>query len=194
VTVTSGQGQVYGAGAGPVGDEPPANVGTAAQSRGLGPRLASRYLANPVVMAGFYFIGALVCLGLLVLASTVFEEPEGAIRPLVRFGALFLCFGFVGALTMAIAVLVRGAQSYHVYAGGFVHRRNSRVRALAWPEVSELRPIVNKRGDAAGKVQSYQLVAHQGAPVAIPLVIESGRDEFMDRLIAALQQAGVPVK
>jgi hypothetical protein len=185
---------MYGSGAAPLGDEPPANVGGAAQSRGLGPRLASRYLANPVMMAGFYFVGALVCLGLLVLASTVFEDVEGALSPLVRFGALFLCFGFVGALTAAIAILVRGAQSYHVYAGGFVHRRNSRVRPLGWSEVAELRPVVAKRGDAAGKVQSYQLAPHQGAPVAIPLVIENGRDEFMDRLIAALQQAGVPVK
>jgi hypothetical protein len=187
---------MYGAGAGPVGDEPPANVGAAAQSRGLGPRLASRYLPSPFAMAGLYFIGALVCLGLLILASTLFDEPDGrgAVTAVLRFGALFACFGFVGALTAAIAILVRGAQSYHVYAGGFAHRRNSRVRALGWPEVSELRPIVNKRGDAAGKVQSYQLVPHQGAPVAIPLVIENGRDEFMDRLIAALQQAGVPVK
>jgi hypothetical protein len=185
---------MYGSGAGPIGDEPPANVGTAAQARGLGPRLASRYLASPIMMAGLYFIGALVCLGLLVLASTVFEEPEGALRAVLRFVALFACFGFVGALTAAIAILVRGAQSYHVYAGGFVHRRNNKVRVFGWPEVGELRPFVGKRGDQAGKVLSYQLVPQQGAPVPIPLVIENGRDEFMDRLIAALQQAGVPVK
>jgi hypothetical protein len=177
-----------------VGEEPPANVAEVAHRHRLGPRLASRYLANPLMLSGFYFVGSMACLGLLVLASTAFEDVEGVLSPVVRFGALFLCFGFVGALTAAIAILVRGAQSYHIYTGGFVHRRNSRVRALAWPEIAELGPVIRKRGDQAGKVLSYRLVPRQGAPIPVPLVVEDGRDQFMDHLVAALQQAGVPVK
>lgn len=192
--VTMEQRPTYGAGPVPIGDEPPANVAEVAHRHQLGPRLASRYLANPFALSGMYFVAALACLGVLVLASTVFEDVDGALRAVARFGALFMCFGFVVALTSAIAVLVRGAQSYHLYAGGFVHRRNSRLRVLAWYEIAELAPVIGKRGAQAGKLLSYQLVPRQGSPVPVPLVIEDGRDAFMDRLIAALQQAGVPVR
>ncbi|HEY8474283.1 MAG TPA: hypothetical protein VIL37_16830 [Natronosporangium sp.] len=188
------QRPAYGVGPAAYGDEPPANVAQLAHQRQLGPRLASRYLANPFAVAGFYLVLALACLGLLALGSTVFEDTDGILGAVIRFAVLFLCFGFVGTLTASIAVLVRGAQSFHVYAGGFIHRRNSRLQVWTWPELAELAPVIGKRGDQSGKLLSYQLVPRQGKPVPVPLVIEDGRDQFMDRLIGALQQAGVPVR
>lgn len=191
--MTTGHGYASSPGATPLGEEPHPAVTALAHNRQLGPRLASRKLLNPLMVGGVSLVVALACLGLLILMSTVFPDPEGALTPLVRGAALFFCFGFVGALTYSIATLVRGAQSFHVYAGGFVHRRNSKVRAYGWPEVAELRPVVGKRGDAAGKVQSYQLVPRSGPPVGIPLAIENGRDEFMDQLMAVLHHHGIRV-
>jgi hypothetical protein len=191
--VTAEHGYASGPGATPVGEEPPPGVTAMAHSRQLGPRVASRKLMNPFVVAGVSLVIALGCLGLLIIMSTVFSDVEGALSPLVRGLALFLCFGFVGALTYGLATLARGAQSFHVYAGGFVHRRNSKVRAYGWAEVAELRPVIGKRGDAAGKVQSYQLVPRSGPPIGIPLAIENGRDEFMDQLMAVLRHHGIRV-
>lgn len=178
----------------PLGDEPPPAVAAAAQSYHFGPRVASRFLANPFVVAGMLFGLSALSLGLLVVVSKFGDDTGGVLRSLLRVVALFFCFAFVGLLTAAIATLARGAQSYHVYAGGFVHRRNGKVRALAWSEIAELRPVVVTKGDNAGKVQQYQLVPRQGAPVGIPLTIENGRDEYMDRLMAVLRQNGVVVR
>lgn len=192
--VSTGHGYASSPGATPAGEEPPPPPVTAlAQSRGFGPLVASRKLANPLVVSGLSLVAALVCLGLLILMSSLFPDVEGALTPLIRGAALFLCFGFVIMLTYAIATLVRGAQSFHIYGGGFVHRRNGKVHAYAWPEIAELRPVVGKRGDAAGKVQSYQLVPRSGPVVAIPLAIENGRDPFMDQLMAALHHHGIRV-
>jgi hypothetical protein len=192
-TVTTGHGYASRPGPDPLAEQPPPAVAALAQSRQFGPCIANRKLMNPLMVGGVSVVVALACLGLLILMSSVFSDVEGALSPLIRGAALFFCFGFVGALTYGIATLVRGAQSFHVYAGGFVHRRNSKVRAYAWPEVAELRPVVGKRGDAAGKTLSYQLVPRGGAPIGIPLAIENGRDGFMDELMAALRHHGVRV-
>lgn len=172
---------------------PPA-VLTAAHSRQLGPPVATRKLPNPLLVSGVSVLLAFGSLGLLVLVSWWATDITGPLRTLLRAVALFSCFSFVGLLAYAIAVLVRGAQAFYLFAGGFVHRRNSRVRALAWPEVAELRPMVAKRGSAAGKVQSYQLVARDRKTIAVPLVLQDGRDLFMDQLMAVVARYGIPIR
>jgi hypothetical protein len=191
---TPGLGAGPHPGATPIAEEPPAQVTALAHQHQLGPRLASRRLANPVLVATISLVAAAASLGLLILLSSIGSDIDGGVlRSVVRFAALFLCFGFVGLLAYGIAALARGAQSFHVYAGGFIHRRNSKLRAFAWPEIVELRPVVGKRGDTAGKIQHYRLTPRAGKPIAIPLDIQGGRDEFMDHLMAALRHHGVPV-
>jgi hypothetical protein len=191
--VTTGYGYASGPGAMPLGEEPPPNVTAMAHSRQLGPRLASRKLANPLAVFGLSILASAASLGMLILFSWIGQSVDGVLHAIVRFGGLFFCFAFVGALVYGLATLARGAQSFHVYAGGFVHRRNSKVSAYNWPEVAELRPVIGKRGDTAGKLQSYQLVPRSGSPIGIPLAIENGRDPFMDQLMAVLQQHGIRV-
>src|SRR5256885_9110152 len=177
----------------PIGEEPPVEVADVARDRGLGPRVASRKLANPLVVAGISLGAAVLALVLLMAFAGLHPPTHGLLYPLVRFVGLFLCFGFVGALVYGIAALVRGAQSFHVYAGGFVHRRNGKVRAVTWPEVAQLSPVTGKRGDNTGKLLHYQLVLRDGSTIAVPLQIVNGRDEFMDHLMATLRGNGIPV-
>jgi hypothetical protein len=177
----------------PTGEEPPAEVADAARDRGFGPRVASRKLANPLVVAGVSLAVAVLALVLMMIFGALHPPTHGVLYPVMRFVALFLCFGFVGALVYGIAALVRGAQSFHVYAGGFVHRRNGKVRAVAWPDVAQLTPATGKRGDNTGKLLHYQLVLRDGSTIAVPLVIVDGRDEFIDHLMAALRGSGIPV-
>jgi hypothetical protein len=173
--------------------EPPADVLAAAHDNQLGPYVTSRFLANPWAMSFIYFIVALVCLGIMLGVGQIGEGSEGVLYTILRIFALVGCFGFVGALTTSIAVLVKGFQSWHLFAGGLVHRRNGKVTAVSWPQIAEVRPLVTKRGDNAGKVQNYQVVPRAGTPIAIPLVIADGRDEFLDALFATVRQHGVPV-
>src|SRR6266536_1973929 len=116
----------------PIGEEPPTDVADAARDRALGSRLASRKLANPLVIGGASLGVAAACFGLMALFGALHPPTTGLLYPVMRFIALFLCFAMVGALAYGIAALVRGAQSFHVYAGGFVHRRNGKVRAVSW--------------------------------------------------------------
>jgi hypothetical protein len=178
---------------GPIGDEPPVDVSQLAQTRGFGPRVASRALASPLVTGGLGLVAAAACVGLLMLFGALHPPRTGLLYPVMRFIALFLCFSLVGALVFSIRAFVRGAQAFHVYAGGFIHRRNGKARAFGWPEVGELRPVYGKRGDTAGKLLHYQLVPRTGAPVAIPLHLVDGRDAFMDQFMAVLDRNGIPV-
>jgi hypothetical protein len=186
----------------PRGDEPPADVTYLAQTRGFGTQLASRALANPLAVAGGALLVAAVLLGLMVLVGQGVDatgigrrsvDTAGAIHAVLHFLALFLCFGMVGALGYGVRALARGRQSFHVFTGGFVHRRNGKCRAYAWPEVAELRPVFVQRGDDAGKLRCYRLVPRDGTAIMIPLVIVGGRDPFMDELMSVLDQNGVPV-
>ena len=112
---------------------------------------------------------------------------------LLHLVELVLCFTMFSMLTFAVRSFARGAQSFHVFAGGFVHRRNGRSRAYAWPQVAELRPVLKRRGDDAGKLQSYQLVLRDGGAVTVPVEIVDGRDPFLDHLMGLLDRHGIPV-
>jgi hypothetical protein len=173
--------------------EPQPDVLAAARDNQLGQYLTSRFLASPFAMSFVFFVVALVCLGIMIGFSQIGKDSEGLLYSVLRILVLIGCFGFVSALTTAIAVLVKGFQSWHLFAGGLVHRRNGKVTAVSWPQIAEIRPLVTKRGDNAGKVQNYQVVLRAGTPIAIPLVLADGRDEFLDALFATVRQHGVPV-
>jgi hypothetical protein len=176
----------------PSTEVPPAVAQVAAQ-RGFGSLISTRALANPVAMGLLGLVGAAVCLGLLILVSQIGEGSTGIVYGVLRFLALFACFAMFGALAFGISSLVRGAQSNYIYPGGVIHKRNSSVRSYSWSEVKELRGIIATKGDSAGKLLHYQLTPTTGKPFLIPLNIVDGRDEFLDHLIAALQQNGRPV-
>jgi len=56
-----------------------------------------------------------------------------------------------------------------------------------------LAPAYGKRGDNTGKLLHYRLVLRDGSAVTVPLLVRDGRDEFVDRLMALLRDAGVAV-
>jgi hypothetical protein len=171
---------------------PPAVAAEAAQ-RGFGGLISSRAMANPVAMGLLGLVGAVAFLGLLILVSQIGHDSSGIVYGLLRFVGLFSCFAMVGALVFGISALVRGAQSNYIYPGGIIHKRNGSVRSYSWTEVQQLRGIIATKGDSAGKLLHYQLTPTAGKPFLIPLNIVDGRDEFLDHLIAALQQNGRPV-
>jgi hypothetical protein len=180
--------------AGTSAEQPPPDVAAAAQHRQLGQHLATRRLMNALVAGGLGLLASVGSLGLLILVSFLASDIDGPVRALLRFIALFFCFAFVGALAWGIAALVRGNRSFHVYAGGFIYRHNGKIRVISWPEVTDLRQVIAKRGEASGKIQHYQLTLHDGKHIAIPLAIVDGRDYFMDQLMAVLHHSGIPVR
>jgi len=99
----------------------------------------------------------------------------------------------VFAIVFAIRAFARDAQSYHVFAGGFVHCKNKHSTAYAWNEIAELTPFRQRAGQDRSKLLHYRLVPRGGRPIAIPLVIVEGRDSFMDNLMGMLDHNGVPV-
>lgn len=192
--MTYGVGPAAGEGpAGAAGEQPPPDVAATAQRGQLGPHLATRQMMHPLVAGGLGLLASLASLGLLILVSYLATDIDGPVRALLRFVALFFCFAFVGALAWGIAALVRGNRSFHVYAGGFIYRHNGKMRVITWPEVTDLRPVIAKRGAASGKIQHYQLTLHNGKHVPVPLAIVDGRDPFMDQLMAVLRHSGIPV-
>ncbi|MFI1991673.1 hypothetical protein [Actinoplanes sp. NPDC020271] len=74
-----------------------------------------------------------------------------------------------------------------------MHRRNGKVRAYVWPDVAELKPVLQTRGEDKGKLMHYALVPRHDKPIAVPVAIVDGRDTFLDNLMGLLQQHGIPV-
>lgn len=163
------------------------------RARGLGNLVSTRYTPNPITTAVLSFLAAAACLGLLFGASAIGHDADGLLYAVMRFFGLFGCFGMVAALAFGISALVRGAQTFYIFTNGVVHRRNNRATGYAWTELSELRSVIGTKGDSAGKLLHYQLVPTAGRPIAIPMLVVDGRDEFMDNLIAAMNYHGRPV-
>jgi hypothetical protein len=173
--------------------EVPPEVVQAAQQRGLGYLLSTRYLANPFVVGIGSIAAGAAFFGLLYLISAFAHDKSGIIYSVMRFFALFACFAMVGSITYGIAALVRGSHAFWVYTEGIVHRHNKRVQAYTWNEVAELRGVVGTKGDNTGKLLHYRLTPQGGKAFNIPLNIVDGRDEFLDHLLAAMKQHGRPV-
>jgi hypothetical protein len=176
-------------------DAPPPDVDRVAQQRGFGPLLSSRALPHPGKNALGKLAAGVVCFVLLMVFASVIPELSifSFMYSVARFIGLVFCFAGVFFFVVALRVLVIGARAYYAYANGFVYRHNSRIQAFGWHEATELRPLVTRRGDNAGKVLEYELVGPAG-PIVIPLQIVNGRDEFMDHMIPALGRFGKPVR
>jgi hypothetical protein len=176
----------------------PPEVEQAAAQRGFGTLLDARQFNRPVVTAVIYLVIGVACLVLLMVSSwliqKVFHPSSFSVAwSILRIVPLLFCFGMVIAPVYALRILVVGSQSYFVYTNGLVYLHRRSVHAVAWPEVSELRSVVGTRGDSAGKLLRYDLVPVGGSPVPLPIVIEDGRDAFLDHVIAALRQHGRPI-
>jgi hypothetical protein len=118
-----------------------------------------------------------------------FRAGQKAVGLLAVFAFPFM----VGFVIYGIALLIRGKRSYHVFANGFVHRRNATVWAYRWAEVAELRGRLFTEGENAGRVMDYELVPQAGKEIIVPLEVVDGRDTFVDALITGLREAGRPV-
>ncbi|BCY11214.1 hypothetical protein [Actinoplanes sp. L3-i22] len=177
----------------PVAEEPSADVTALALSRGLGHRVDSRKLANPVTRGAGLLLAAAASIGLLVLLSYLGQDSDGFFWEVLHVIALVFCFSAVFLIVSGLRVFIVGAQSFHVFANGFVHRRNGRVQAYTWPEVTELKPVLQTRGEDRGRLLSYALVPRQAKPIAIPVAVVDGRDPFLDNLMGLLQHHGIPV-
>jgi hypothetical protein len=164
-----------------------------ARTHTFGDLVSARHLANPVATAVGLFVVAAVGAGLLFGVGAIGEHTDGLVRSLLRFLALLGCFTMVGALAGAIGTLARGAQSFYIFTNGVVHRRNGKVHAYSWNELSELRAVIGTKGDQAGKILHYRLTPSAGTAMAIPMQLVDGRDEFMDNLIGAMRYHGRPV-
>lgn len=175
----------------------PPEVDRLAAEQGLGEYLTvrhagspSRALATGAVMAAIALAFMFVLHGPLSDASA-FSFSYSVLRA-VHLGFLLM---FVAGVGHGIRGLVAGAQAHYLYAGGIVHRRRSGLRAVAWPNVAQLRSVHHRRGDrsAVGEVVGYRLEAHDGTAVPIPLVLSEGRDAFVDRIVAALRAHNRPI-
>ncbi|MFI5933371.1 hypothetical protein [Actinoplanes sp. NPDC051494] len=181
----------------PYGEEPPAEITGAALARGLGRRLASRYLLSPAISGGLSLLLLAGCILAFVLLGVLGPKASGLLEDVLGWVANLLCFATVVAIVLVIRSFVRGAQSYHVYTGGFVHRKNGRVTAYAWNEIAELKPFLQKAGEDRGKLVHYRLVTRlvtrPGRTIALPVEITDGRDPLLDHLMGMLDQHGIPV-
>jgi hypothetical protein len=173
--------------------EPP-DVAQAARGRNFGSLESFRALANPWTNFATYLVIAVVCFGLLTLVSYVAPDDSfSLLYSVLHVVAVVACLGGVFCVVAALRALATGNRSYFVYTNGFVYRQNSNVRALAWPEVTSLQSVLGTRGSTAGKLLYYKLLSQGGKPIAIPIKIVNGKDDFLDHLIAALGRNDRPV-
>jgi hypothetical protein len=169
------------------------DVTSLALSRGLGHPVDSRHLPHPLTRGLTMLGAAAACVALLVLVSWLAQDSSSVLYEVLHVVGLFFCFSTLFFVVTGIRVFVTGAQSFHVFTNGFVHRRNGRVRAYAWTEIAELKPVLQTRGEGRGRLLHYALVPRHDKPVAIPVALVDGRDSFLDHLIGLLYQHGVPV-
>ncbi|GAA4603821.1 hypothetical protein BJY16_004754 [Actinoplanes octamycinicus] len=167
--------------------ETPADVSSLAYSRGLGHQVADRSLPSPLKAGGSWLAVAAVSLLLLFLAS-LGHDTDGIVYGLLRLVGLFFCFLMVYSLAMGIRIFIQGAQSFHVFTGGFVHVRNNRAQAFTWAEIAECKPLLRK-----GQLVNYQLVPRGRKPINIPVILVDNRDAFLDNLMGLLHRHGIPV-
>ncbi|WP_436533559.1 hypothetical protein [Actinoplanes sp. HUAS TT8] len=177
----------------PIAGQPPEDVTALALSRGLGHLVDTRKLPNPVTRGLGLLVGSAVVFGLLLLLSYLGRDADGFFWEILHVIALFLCFMVLYFVINAIRVLIIGAQSFHVFTNGFVHRKNGTLRAYVWPELTEFKPVLQTRGENKGTLLHYALVPRHDKPIAVPVAIVNGRDTFLDNLMGLLQHHGIPV-
>jgi hypothetical protein len=113
------------------GKVPPKVAAIAGQYR-LGGLVAVTTGHNPFKIVGFA-VGLFVA-GIGVAALGAF------VRFLFVLGLAVMFFGFV-AIAFAVKVAAAGVEASYVYSGGFVVRKKRDLRAVTWPEVTQLRRV-----------------------------------------------------
>lgn len=173
----------------------PPPVLQAAQEHSLGALVAARKDTNPFVAAAVALVVGGLCYGLLELLTrnTADLGLPRSVEKLLGFLGLFVCVFMVGAVIFAAVTLIRGSRAYYVFSDGFLFKHNKKLRALRWPEITELRSNRYTTGDKAGKIMDYSLVPADGKDIRVPLEVEDDRDPFIDALIARLSEQGRPV-
>ena len=192
--MATGEGQTFSGGTAATGETPRAVEETARQL-GFGALICKRDPGSPAIGASIWLVGGIclmgVAYGISVMLSHV--DPFSLEHSVIRVvGSAFALTGLYLIVT-AFVVAIGGARGYFIYANGFVYRHRRSIQAFAWHEAVALRPRLGRKGRSTGKVTYYDLIDPDGKVIHIPLMIENGRDEFMDRLIALMSRHGKPV-
>jgi hypothetical protein len=176
--------------------EAPPDVARLAEARGLGALVDVR----AEITMGAALLRSLVIgggsLALMILFSVLFPDPSqfSLVYSVLRFVVLFLLFMLVWAVATGIRALVVGSRAHYLYAGGLVHTRRRGPRAVAWPEVVQLRSVYSRNDRSSpGKVLGYRVEARDSASFVIPLLLADGRDAFVDAVVANLRAHGRPI-
>jgi hypothetical protein len=184
----SGQDQVS-ASALPAGEQASERVSRLASQSQLGSLLGVRKLANPLLTIAIRLVVGTVVL--LVGGSLLGHLQVGILWLLGLVVAITVLFTVVWAAVGIVGAVVLGVQATYLFERGIVHSRNWRLRIVTWPEVTALRAVIGKRAHE-GRVLGYNIVPRRGRPIRIYMRPGSGRDLFVDRLIALLQTDGTP--
>jgi hypothetical protein len=167
----------------PTMEEAPERVARVAQDRQLGPLLMATKGSNPFAN----FLTALVGVALIVGGmAAVGSLGWGFLRPILVFAlALAVLWTFY-----AVVSLVSGFQRFFLFAGGVVRWRNGGIRAVTWPEVSEVRRL-----RAFGRRSGYELTPVGGGKALVLEAVEGNDrgDEMARRFEETASAAGVRV-
>jgi hypothetical protein len=160
----------------------PPKVADLATQRGLGTLVAVHTGHNAVRI--ILFAVGLFAVGIGIAALGVF------VKFLVVLGLAIVFFGFV-SLVFVVRVLVKGIEASFVYAGGFVLREKRVLRAVTWPEVTELRRVraaaVMPAHPKPEAVLWHKAVLRDGA------LVDVGSDKVSSRVEEIAVAARVPV-
>ncbi|HVV14710.1 hypothetical protein [Amycolatopsis sp.] len=173
----------------------PGEVGTFAAHRGLGQYLDVRHEV-PMTMALVKGLAiAIVCgAGAALVIWWVSTMDEFSPLRAVHWVGLALFFGCVYGIAQAVRGLIVGSRAHYLYSGGLVRKRRTGLFAVSWTEISGLSAVYNKREQGQeGKILGYRVNLAGGESYTIPLLLTSGRDRFIDQVIAFLRQYGKPV-
>ena len=105
--MTMGEQHFTGQNGGPTPQQQPlpSSVVEAVHARGLGTLVSTRFTANPIATALLSFGAAAACFGLMYLVAAIGEDADGLLYAVLRFFALFGCFGMVAALAFGVSAL-----------------------------------------------------------------------------------------
>jgi hypothetical protein len=183
------QGRDLSAGSLPDAEQVPARVAHLASESQLGPVLGVRKLANPLLTIAIRLVVGTVVL--LVGGVLLGHLQAGILWLLGLVVAATVLFTVVWAAVGIVGAVVLGVQATYLFERGIVHSRNWRLRVVIWPDVTALRAVTGKRA-YEGRVLGYNVVPRRGRPIRIYMRPHSGRDYFVDQLIALLQKDGTP--
>ncbi|MCW2885362.1 MAG: hypothetical protein QOE54_3182 [Streptosporangiaceae bacterium] len=163
-------------------EQPPPKVTELAAAQRLGDLLSSRKGSTPFANAFFALAVAALLFGVTVVL---------ALLRLARGVAVFTFACSVGIAFLSLFALLAGFTGAYLYTGGLVHRKNGRLSAVRWPDVSEL--LLWRAGGRtrlAGRLLCYHVVTRSGRKLPIEAHVGAGRDAFGELLEQKIRQEG----